>query len=325
MESDLVARAGIDFFSVPAAGVHGVGLKRLPGNLYQLTRGMFAARKVLNQFRPEVMFFTGGYVAVPMAFMGLRVPTVLFIPDIEPGLALKVLSVFADRISVSCDDTREFLTESKVIITTGYPVRPDLDSWTKDDAYQLFDFSPQLPTLLVTGGSLGSLTINQALVEILPTLLDEMQVLHLTGKLTWPQFEQVRQSLSPQSASRYRAYPYLHAEMGAAFTIADLVVSRAGASSIGEYPHFGIPAILVPYPYAWRYQKTNADYLAQHGAALVIEDADLKNRLQYLVQSLIQDSNRRDRMKAAMQSLAGQDAAMAIADQIIAAGSSMAR
>jgi UDP-N-acetylglucosamine--N-acetylmuramyl-(pentapeptide) pyrophosphoryl-undecaprenol N-acetylglucosamine transferase len=277
---------------------------------------MFSARKLLRQIRPDVMFFTGGYVAVPMALAGLRISTVVYIPDIEPGLALKFLSRFADHIAITCDDTKAFLPKSKAVFTTGYPVRPALNSWKKEEAYRLFEFSSQLPTLLVTGGSLGSLTINQALVAILPQLLTRMQVLHITGKGTWPQFESMRQSLSPQAASHYRVFPYLHEEMGAAFEIADLVVSRAGASSIGEYPHFGIPAILVPYPYAWRYQKVNADYLAQHGAAVILEDSELNNRLLPLVQELMQDSDRRKLMKAAMQSLAGREAAGAIADLI---------
>lgn len=316
MEADLVARAGIDFHSIPAAGVHGVGLKRLPGNLWQLARGLGVARKLVRDLQPDVMFFTGGYVAVPMAFAGMRLPTVVFIPDIEPGLALKTLARFADAIAITCQDTQAFLPKAKNTVITGYPVRPALAAWTREDAYRVFEFSPQVPTLLVTGGSLGSLTINRALVAILPDLLEHMQVIHITGQLTWPEFEHVGRSLNPTTASRYRAYPYLHAEMGAAFTVADLVVSRAGASSIGEYPHFGIPAILVPYPYAWRYQKINADYLARHEAAVILEDADLPDQLLPVALELMQDSNRRNRMKAAMQSRAGRDAARSIADLI---------
>ncbi len=320
MEADLVARAGIDFHSIPAAGIHGVGLKRLPGNLWQLLRGLFAAREIVRRLQPDVMFFTGGYVAVPMALAGMRVPTVLFIPDIEPGLALKTLSRFADCIAITCRDTQGFLPNAKKTLITGYPVRPALTAWTKEDAYKVFDFSPKLPTLFVTGGSLGSLTINRALVTVLPDLLEHMQVLHVTGKRTWSAFESTGQSLSPQAVSRYRVYPYLHEEMGAAFSVADLVVSRAGASSIGEYPHFGIPAILVPYPYAWRYQKINADFLVRHGAAVILEDRDLPEQLLPLVLGLMQDSARRNRMKTAMQSLAGQDAARSIADLVHEAG-----
>ena len=144
-----------------------------------------------------------------------------------------------------------------------------------------------------------------------------MQIIHLTGKLTWPQFEHVSQELPAELADRYRAYPYLHEEMGAAFTIADLVLSRAGASSLGEYPHFGIPAILVPYPYAWRYQKINADYLANRGAALVVEDAELQKRILPMVRSLMRDPGRREKMRSAVKSLAEPEAARSIAQVLI--------
>ncbi len=131
--------------------------------------------------------------------------------------------------------------------------------------------SDQLPILLVFGGSTGARSINRALLAVLPELLKEMQIIHVSGKLDWAEVEAARGQLSGLSgeqadlAQRYRAYPYLHAEMGAALAAADLALSRAGASSLGEFPQAGLPAILVPYPYAWRYQKVNASYLAAAG------------------------------------------------------------
>ena len=113
-----------------------------------------------------------------------------------------------------------------------------------------------------------------------------------------------------------RAYPYLHAEMGAVFSIADLVVSRAGASSLGEYPHFGIPAILVPYPHAWRYQKVNADYLSRQGAAITLADELLPSQLEPLILDLIRDPERRTTMRRAMHSLARKEAAVQIVAQL---------
>ncbi|MBU0512190.1 MAG: UDP-N-acetylglucosamine--N-acetylmuramyl-(pentapeptide) pyrophosphoryl-undecaprenol N-acetylglucosamine transferase [Chloroflexi bacterium] len=313
IEADLVTAAGVPFKAIPAAGVHGVGLRALPGNVSQVMRGIVAARRVFRQFDPDVMLCTGGYVAVPMALAGLRVPTVLYVPDIEPGLALKTLARFADRIAVTAEDSRAYFTNHSKVVVTGYPTRPDLDAWEKDAAYRIFRLAPDLPTLLVTGGSLGALSINEALVGVLPELLAEMQVIHLTGTFTWPQFENTPEQLAPELAARYRVYPYLHAEMGAAFTLADLVLSRAGASSLGELPHFGLPAILVPYPYAWRYQKVNAEYLARRGAALVVEDAELPQQILPLVLDLMCDTERREKMKVAMQSLARPEAAKSIA------------
>jgi len=317
MESELVSRAGFKFTTIPAAGVHGVGWKTLPGNLVRLVRGYFAARSVLQRFQPEALFFTGGYVAGPVALAGSQIPTAIFVPDIEPGLALKFLARLADRITVIAEDSRAYFSRKERVVVTGYPVRSGLDHWNPGEAYQIFGLSAELPTLLVTGGSLGALSINKALVAALPELLQEMQIVHITGTLTWDQFKDAASELPVNLAARYKVYPYLHAEMGAAFSIADLIVSRAGASSLGEYPHFGIPAILVPYPHAWRYQKVNADYLTSQGAAITLTDEKLAEHLTLLVLDLIRDTKRRDAMQRAMQSLSSENAADRIATQLI--------
>jgi UDP-N-acetylglucosamine--N-acetylmuramyl-(pentapeptide) pyrophosphoryl-undecaprenol N-acetylglucosamine transferase len=117
-------------------------------------------------------------------------------------------------------------------------------------------------------------------------------------------------------AARYHALPYLH-EMGAALAAADLVVSRAGASCLGEYPLFGLPAILVPYPYAWRYQKVNADYLTRRGAAILLEDPALKKELLDTLNVLMDNPNKLKAMRAAMFELSHPRAAEKIAGRLI--------
>jgi len=289
MEAELVAKAGIPFRPIPAAGVHGVGFVALPGNLWKLLKGVFAARKAIKEYKPDVLFFTGGYVAIPTGLAGWKAPTLLYVPDIEPGLALKLVAWFADRIAVTTEDSRSYFRSNAQVSVSGYPTRADLTKVNRDSAYQTFNLSPDLPTLLVFGGSKGARSINRALVTILPSLLAEMQIIHITGTHTWPEMKAAQSELPDELASRYRAYPYLHEEMGAALSIADLVVSRAGASALGEYPLFGLPAVLVPYPHAWRYQKTNAEYLAQRGAAVILKDEELGDRLLATVQIRVID------------------------------------
>jgi len=173
--------------------------------------------------------------------------------------------------------------------------------------------SADLPVLLVFGGSKGARSINRALLPALPELLPHLQIVHISGNLEWEEVDTTSRSLPPELKSNYHPYPYLHEEMGAALASADLAVSRAGASSLGEYPLFGLPAILVPYPYAWRYQKVNARYLVDHGAAQMIEDQDLAASLTPTVLGLIQDMTRLAKMQQAMRSLARPQAANAIA------------
>ena len=318
MEARLVERAGVPFKAIPAAGVHGVGLRALPGNLRQVRRGISAARRILAEFKPEALFFTGGFVAVPMALAGRRIPTLLYVPDIEPGLALKTLARFADRIAVTAEDSSRYFRRRARLTMTGYPTRAGLVKWTREEALRTLNLSADAPVLLVTGGSKGARSLNNALLEVLPALLDRAQVVHVSGELDWPVVEENGKHLSKAQAARYHAYPYLHEEMGAALAAADLAVSRAGASTLGEYPLFGLPAILVPYPYAWRYQKVNADYLVRHAAAVMLEDARLKEQLLPTVLDLLGDKRKLTSMRAAMQSLSHPRAAEEIGRGLLA-------
>ena len=351
MEARLVERAKVPFKTIPAAGVHGVGLKTLPGNVFRLVRGFFAARRILYEFKPEVLFFTGGYVAVPMALAGRlagRVPTALYVPDIEPALALKTLARFADKIAVTAQDSFRYFppgdspgssTGKRRLVLTGYPTRAELASWvvpvpargwTRSDARRTLNLTSDAPVLLVVGGSKGARSINNAVLANLSALLEQAQVIHITGELDWPTVQarlrgspgsstgrgspgsSTGKELSDAQAARYHAFPYLHEEMGAALAAADLALSRAGASTLGEYPLFGLPAVLVPYPYAWRYQKVNADTLVRHGAALIVTDSNLKTELLPTIIGLLQNPTRLSAMRAAAKSLSHPQAATEI-------------
>jgi UDP-N-acetylglucosamine--N-acetylmuramyl-(pentapeptide) pyrophosphoryl-undecaprenol N-acetylglucosamine transferase len=226
---------------------------------------------------------------------------------------------------VTAPESLDYFAQKQNVQVTGYPVRPDLHTWQHQAALEVFGLSADLLTLLVFGGSKGARSINRALLAALPQLLAEMQVIHVSGELDWPEVETFRVGLVDrldsslpldqrlEMASRYHAYPYLHEEMGAALAAADLVVSRAGAATLGEFPLFGIPAILVPYPHAWRYQVVNAQFLTQRGAALLLEDRDLPEKLLPTVLGLVRDRSRREAMRQAMRSLARPDAARSIA------------
>jgi len=316
MEEELVKREGIAFRSVPAAGVHGVGLRALPGNLAKLTRGVIESRRILRDFKPDVLFFTGGFVAAPMAVAGRNIPTVLYVPDIEPGLALKFLSNFSDVVTVTAPDSKKYFSRPERITVTGYPLRADLSSWSREKATQHFELDAAKPTLLVTGGSKGARSINTAVVNHLEELLGIAQIIHITGNLDWPVVEKATQTLPVELKSRYHAMPYSH-EMGAALVAADLVLSRAGASSLGEYPFFGLPAILVPYPYAWRYQKVNADYLAEKNAAVILQDEVLDDKLVPVVKDILMNEHKREAMRDAMNKLSNPNAARMIASQLV--------
>ena len=317
MEVELVKRAKVPLITIPAAGLHGVGMRTLSGNLLRIGRGVLAARHVLKKFRPDVIFYTGGYVGIPVVFatrlmrFDYKRPAILaYVPDIEPGLALKTAGRFADHIAVTVEDSRDYFPPNNKITVTGYPTRDYLLGWDRNLACQKLGLSPGLLTLLVLGGSRGARSINRAVMAALPELLEEMQVVHISGALDWSDVKHAKtERLTPAQADRYHVYPYIHSEMGAALSVADLVVSRAGASTLGELPLFSLPALLVPYPYAWHYQSVNAQYLADRGAAIVLPDEDLAEKLLPMVQDIMRDRDKRHAMGAAMHTLSHPTAA----------------
>lgn len=309
MEAELVTRTGLEFKTIQAAGVHGVSISKLPSNLAKLIRGYQQSRKILKEFQPDVMFFTGGYVAIPMALAGRKFKSLLYVPDIEPGLALKTLARFSVHIALTTPESKKWFSEKTKMTTTGYPLRDDIKKWAKSDAQEYFKLEPNLPTILFMGGSSGARSINQAVLSILDELLEKYQVIHLTGHLDW----ETIQAATANAGDRYHPFPYLH-EIGAAMAAADLAVSRAGASTLGEYPYFGLPAILVPYPYAWRYQKVNADYLVERGAAVLLRDENLKSELLSLINDLLVNPAYLAHMSRAMSALAQPMAAERITE-----------
>lgn len=317
MEADLVAQYSIPYIEIPAAGVHGVGLRTLPGNILKLLQGVFRSKRVLREFKPDVMLFTGGYVAVPMAVAGTRLNSLLYVPDIEPGMALKALARFSDVIALTAEDSKSFFDPSKRLVVTGYPTRSNLQKMEKSAALKAFGLSSDLPVLLVIGGSKGARAINNAVLENLPALLEKVQIIHSTGQLDWDVIQQRIKLLSPSLSKRYRPFPFLRDEIGAAFSCADLCISRAGASTLGEFPLYGLPAILVPYPYAWRYQKVNAGYLVDQGAAMMVKNEELAEKLLPTITGLLENPDRLTGMSRNMQSLYQPEAASKIADLLV--------
>jgi UDP-N-acetylglucosamine--N-acetylmuramyl-(pentapeptide) pyrophosphoryl-undecaprenol N-acetylglucosamine transferase len=321
MERALVERARLPFVDIPAGGVHGVGLRRMVRNIPLLLRGIGVAGRALEREQPDALLTTGGYVSVPVALAARRrgVPILVFLPDVEPALSVKVVARMAARVGVTVEASREFLPEEKVEVT-GYPLRDEIMRWDRTSGRRALDLPASAPVILVFGGSRGARSINRAVLANLPALLKEIEVIHVSGQLDWDEVVEVHGALPENQRIHYRVYPYLHEEMGAALAAADLVVSRAGASILGEFPYFGLPSVLVPYPYAWRYQKVNAEWLSDRGAAIVIEDAELKERLVPTVHGLLANLERLRAMAKSAHALARPDASETLAELLCSLG-----
>jgi UDP-N-acetylglucosamine--N-acetylmuramyl-(pentapeptide) pyrophosphoryl-undecaprenol N-acetylglucosamine transferase len=321
MEETLVPRAGLRLETISGGAIVGVPLRVRARNAARLGRSIAPASAHIRRFRPDVMLMTGGYVAAPVALAArLRgVPIVIYLPDVEPGATIRFLLPLARRIACSTAGSAAYVPAKKMVVT-GYPVRRELRAalaLTREQALARFDLRPERPTLFVFGGSRGARNINRALMAILPQLLHEFQIIHLSGTLTWPEVEANATTVAADQRPYYRPYPYLHDEMGAAFRAADLVVARAGASMLGEGPAFGLPAVLIPLTFAWRYQKVNADYLTGRGAAVQLTDEQLADELLPTITTLLRDRARLESMGVAAQALDAPHAARDLAQLLL--------
>lgn len=320
MEEDLVPRAGLTLATIQGGPIVGVSLGTRMKNLSKLTWSLGSANRLIRHFRPDVMLMTGGYMAAPVALAARlqAVPIVIFLPDVEPGSAIKAITPMASKVACATELSSQYIPADKMVVT-GYPVRPEIQlaaQISKEAALAQFDLTTERPTLFVFGGSRGAWNINKALLDNLPRLLAKIQIIHISGAKTWPQVEAFAQTLPADLRRYYRPYAYLHERMGAAFRAADLALARAGASMMGECPAFGLPAILVPLTFAWRYQKVNADYLSERGAALQSTDERLPEEIAPLVLELLADGPRLRAMQEAARALARPEAAYKLAQVI---------
>ena len=325
VEAKLARRAHIDFAPIHAGQIRIRNPFKLAHNAMRMMQGGREARALLAEWQPDAIFVTGGYVCGPVVWAARRYskPVLIYLPDITPGMGVKRLAPYASAIAVSFPEVAaHFADYPATIHDTGYPVRPELRqrSMSRPQARQAFDLDPNLFTLLVFGGSRGARAINQALAAILPQLLDEMQVIHISGDLDFQDAGQRANMLTPAQRLRYRLYPYLHEEMIAALHAADLVVARAGASTLGEFPALGLPAILVPLPISGGHQRHNARYLADRGAAVIVENDAMPRELLPAILDLSRQPERLAAMSQASAALARPNAARDIAQVLLDLG-----
>jgi len=301
------------FAEIFAGPVVGKNPLRALWSLLLMTVGLVQSLVLLIRFRPQSILLTGGWANVPLALAGwiLRVPLLVYLPDIEPGKTIQYISRIAAKVAITVPDAAAYFPTGKSIVT-GYPLRETLTSATREAALVHFKLDPARKTLLVFGGSRGARSLNEAIGAIVPDLLaDGLQILHVSGTLDAEAALAKRASL--MDAAHYQVFAYLEHDMGLALAAADVVLSRSGASILGEFPHFGLPSILVPYPYAWRYQKTNAEYLVSHGAAVCLDDEHLHETLLPTLRALLHDPQRLAQMRSAAKALAQPQGAQNIA------------
>ncbi len=278
------------------------------------------AAAILAATRPAAVFTTGGYVAVPtlLAAAPLGIPVVLWEGNVVPGRSVRATARFADVTCVSFASTCAALATRAPCYVTGTPIR-DVSEIDREAARRRLDVAPGDRVLVVFGGSQAVLRFNVAVAEALDRLVESVHVVHVTGDEGYAAALAARERLPESLRSRYRPYPFLRDEMLPTLAAADLVVGRAGSSTLAEVTALGLPMVVVPYPHAARHQRANARVLVEAGAARLVEDEALDGAALLDAARLLDDPAAHVRMSAAARELGRPFAASAVADLVLAA------
>lgn len=318
MEMEKVPAAGYEIKGLPVSGFDRKNILRNIKVLVNLFQSILGARSIIRQFKPDAAIGVGGYASAPVlrAASAFGVPTIIQEQNSYAGVTNKLLAQKAARICVAYHGMDKFFPADKIIMT-GNPVRQDLFNIPAkaDEAYQFFHFSNEKKTLLIVGGSLGARTINNSIKNHLSDLAASgHQVIWQTGKFY---FEDARKAFAEINSPNILVTDFI-ARMDYAYSIADLVISRAGASSISELCLLSKPVILVPSPnVAEDHQTKNAMALVEKDAALMVRDAESVANLIPLALKTIQDENRLQSLSVNILTLAEPNSADRIVDQIV--------
>lgn len=315
MEMERVPKAGYEIKGLPVAGFNRKNLLKNFAVLMKLRKSLGMAKKIIKDFKPDVAVGVGGYASGPTlkAAQKAGIPTLLQEQNSYAGVTNKLLAKKARKICVAYDGMERFFPAEK-IVATGNPVRKTLldSAVSTEEARKAFGLDPDIPTLLAVGGSLGALSVNEAIERGLDKFADAgIQVIWQTGKGFASRAEK-----DVKGRKGVATMPFIP-DMGAAYAAADLVVSRAGAGTISELELLGKPCILVPSPnVAEDHQTKNAQALERNGAAVLIPDAECRDRLASTAIDLLKHPDRLAAMSQAVKKMALPDSDEKIADEI---------
>lgn len=287
IEAEVVPRDGFDFSSITVEG-----LPRKLHRVFQVVKalaktcqGSIEAYRILRDFKPTVVVGTGGYVCFSVVMIAalLKIPTLIQEQNAFPGRTNRILSHVASKVAVTFPESIRYFTPKADIVVTGLPVRDEVALTCREDGVSAFDLKNDKFTILCVGGSQGARSLNRAMVEVIANTAidDKFQVIHVTGQSGYDETlkELAARGIDPVAGGNITVKPYLY-NMAQALAAADLVVCRAGATTIAEIEVRGLPSILIPYPYAANnHQEYNARALVRGGAAIMIKDRELNGRL----------------------------------------------
>lgn len=309
IEKTLLAEAGVPYYAIPTGKLRRYLSRENISDMFKVVKGIFAAKKLLKKEKPDLVFSKGGFVAVPvvLAAKSLRIPVIIHESDITPGLANKLAMPSAKVICTTFPETLQYLPAGKGI-HTGSPIRRELFEGNREKGLSACGFDGKKPVLLLMGGSLGAVKLNEALRASLPELLKTFDIIHLCGK------GNLEEGLENQAG--YRQFAYVSDGLNDLFAAADLIISRAGSNSISEFLALQKPHLLIPLSARASRgdQILNAASFEKQGFARVLPEEELTaERLQQEIAALYE---KRESYIAAMQKSNAKDGTAAVMAQI---------
>ncbi|OGC94882.1 MAG: undecaprenyldiphospho-muramoylpentapeptide beta-N-acetylglucosaminyltransferase [candidate division Zixibacteria bacterium RBG_16_53_22] len=315
MEKAIVEKFGFEIREIEIAGLkrNPLGIVRF---IHKWRKGLSQAKRIMAEFKPALVVGTGGYVSAPAVRAARKAGIPVFLQEQNslPGLATRTLSRYAERVFIAYENATRYIDKGKCQLV-GNPVRPDLLDADRDKSYAEFGLDYAKKTLLVVGGSSGARGVNYSMLDIIRSnkITDSWQVLWQTGQKDYIDISQALAEL--RFSGKHLAFIF---NMPAAYAVADLIVCRAGAMTLAEIAVWGLPSILIPYPYATGdHQTRNAMAFAASGAAIVIPESEMVERLPVVLSELMTDDQKRKSMAAAARAQAKPDAAGIIAKSIL--------
>lgn len=284
----------------------------------KLTESMVKAAGIVKKCNPDCVVGLGGYVSGPIIFAAWLIHRHILVHEqnVLPSLTNKLSAVFADKVCVTFDETRSHF-KGRPTVKTGNPIRRRFLTERTESAYESLGIDKEKFTVLVMGGSQGSRALNDSFKKAIGDMdkgqRAKLGVLHIAGRIGSPGIKEAYENAGVAA----RVYPFLE-KMGYAYSAADLIVSRAGATALSEISMFGKPSILIPYPKKRVHQKENAEFFSARGASICIEEKDLSpNRLRDAVLNLMGDPVRLRNMASRAKSLSNSDAAYKLAKETV--------
>lgn len=328
METDLVPRAGYDILTVEVTNLHrSLKPSEIAYNLKSLSNvvsATHAAKQIVKEFQPDVAIGTGGYVCYPVlkAAAQLGVPTVVHESNAVPGLTTKMLSGVVDRILVGFEESRQHYADVKKVLVTGTPVRGAFSDCTQAEAKAYLGLPADKPLVVSVWGSLGARRMNEMMTDFIALACEEpaFTLIHSAGKLGYERMTGALAEKCPQVPENcgMEVRPYIY-DMPLVMDAADLVLCRAGASTLAELTCIGKPAILVPSPNVTNnHQERNARVLERAGGAKVLLEGSFTAEMLYaMVRGLLDEPQQLSEMAQNMKAAGVPDAADRIAETIL--------